>query len=190
VQSGAAADVKFDMTKGALYASDVYGIVNVPSDIAVTGKATVDSKGETADLGTHTFDNEGLYHFDVSVGLPLKSYKDLATDAATGTLQPKAITRDNLLALLNIYLKPVDTKDTKSIRVNPVLGVAVAKRPLDTLVAGVSLGLVQVQFLAGYKWVKPQAKEDEELDANAKRIGSWIFGVNIPVRTVVATLKK
>ena len=190
LQGAAALQVSFGMTKGALYASELFGIVAVPSDISVTGKAKIDTSGDTTDLGTNTFDNEGLYNFDFSIGVPLKSYKDLQEDAATGTLQPKAITRDNLLALVNIYLRPVDTKDTKSLRINPVVGVAVAKRPLDTLVGGISIGLVQVQFLAAYKWVKPELPEGEDQDTRPKRIGSWTFGVNVPVKTVVAQLKK
>lgn len=190
LQAAGAGGVTFAMTKGALYASELFGIVHVPSDISVTGKAKIDTTSETTDLGTHAFDNEGLYNFDFSIGVPLKSYKDLEEDAVSHTLQPKAVTRDNLLALINIYLKPVDTKDTRALRINPVVGVAVAKRPLDTLVAGVSIGLVQVQFLAAFKWVKPELEEGAELDTRPKRIGSWTFGVNVPVRTVVAQLKK
>jgi hypothetical protein len=190
LQSAGGNQVRVALAKGALYASDLFGIVPVPSDISVTGKAKIDTTGDTTELGTHAFDNEGLYNFDFSIGVPLKSYKDLKEDAATQTLQPKAITRDNLLALVNIYLRPVDTKNARALRINPVVGVAVAKRPLDTLVAGASIGLVQVQFLAAYKWVKPELKAGEELDTQPKRIGSWTFGVNIPVKTVVAQLKK
>jgi hypothetical protein len=181
-----------------LYAGDVYDIRHVPSDVTVTGKLAgtgpLDSKG--FELGKQAFDNEGLYHWDVSLGIPTKSVTQLDFQTSGGEVFAKEVDSAQLLALLNVFWRPVDTKSTKLLLVpSPVVGFALSKKPLNKLLLGLSIGLNRVQVYGGRQWSqieKPPlpagAVTAPEEDTTEYR-GDWVFGINVPVRQVIDFLK-
>jgi hypothetical protein len=163
----------------------------VPSDVKVTPSVTMDAK--TTALESRTYDNEGRYYWDISAGLPLRSIKDTAYDATAGTFTAKKIEKQNLYAMINVFPFKMDTKGVNYRWLTPTLlaGVGITGKPLDRLVVGGGLGLNKVQFFAGCAITKkqfPGPASNPTLTTEAYRT-NLIFGLNIPIRQVVKTLK-
>lgn len=198
LQAASAATLTMETTPGALMAGQIYDIAAVPSDITVTGTLTAGPSisPQTVALGTKTFDDEGRYFWDVSVGLPLKSVTDVNLDSTDPALLPKSIDRQNLFAVLNIFFVPVDTKDVQR-RLIPhlVVGVAIAKRPLDKVLVGGSVGLSFAEVFAGWRWDRtprtdPSSATGTTIDASSPYARSVVVGLNVPVRTITDYFKR
>jgi hypothetical protein len=196
---GAAAESGIELTERvSLYAGQVFDILHVPSDITVTGKLSFgpDISRTTTDLGTQTYDNEGLYHWDVSLGIPLRSLTQTDFTASGGQVFAKEVDRTQLLALLNLFIRPIDTKGVSSVLIpSPVIGVALSKKPLQKLFAGASIGLNRAQVFAGMQWTQldeaPVVAEGQAAKSGsaARYDRQWMIGLNVPVRQVVDFLK-
>jgi hypothetical protein len=57
-----------------------------------------------------TFDDEGLYHWDVSVGVPVNSIKELQYSSTDGQVTGKTVSRLNAYGFFDIYPVPTDLK--------------------------------------------------------------------------------
>lgn len=187
--------------KVAYYGGREMLISHVPSDVTVRSLLTEGAIPKDTELGKQTFDNEGRYFWDVSVGLPVSKIKELSFDASDGTVRPKEIDRQKLFAMLNIFFKPIDTKGAKpNLFPHLLAGVALSKNPLDRIFVGGGLGLNKVQFFAGVAFNRvatPQtlstgsSATPSQLEADLKRRyePKFVFGLNLPVRQVVDALK-
>lgn len=88
-----------------------------------------------------TFDNEGLYRFDFSVGVPLKKIRDVQYVSASGMLAPADVGQQNIFALVNYYFQPVDIKRSGFSWVpHAVAGVKIGSQPLKRAIVGVGYG--------------------------------------------------
>jgi len=184
--------------KIAIYAADTFDIAHVPSDITISGKLTFgpDIAKKTTDLGKQTYDNEGLYRWDVSLGIPLRSLKQLDFQTSGGEVFVKEVERSQLMAFLNIFVRPVDTKNVRFMNFpRPVVGIALSKKPLERIFVGGSVGLNKLQFFAGRQWAQvdtaptPGSSATPEPQGAIKYEQDWMFGINVPVRQVVDFLK-
>ena len=196
-----------DTSKRAVEPVAYYGgrkmvINHVPSDVTVRASMTQGGAiGKDTELGKQTFDNEGRYFWDVSVGLPISKIKELSFNAQDGTVRPKEIDRQKLFAMFNIFFRPIDTKDLHSSRFPHFMaGVALSKKPLDRVFAGAGYGLNKVQVFAGVAFNRvavPQtlssgasaSQSQLEADLRQKYSPKFVFGLNLPVRQVVDALK-
>lgn len=59
-----------------------------------------------------TYDDEGLYHWDVSVGVPVKSVKELQYSSTDGSVTAKEISRLNAYGFFDVYPVATDLKAT------------------------------------------------------------------------------
>jgi hypothetical protein len=197
VQSGAAGLALSQRV--SVYAADIFDIAHVPSDITVSGQGKWGpSLAPTlTDLGKQTFDNEGLYYWDISLGIPLRSVKELDFETSGGDLFVKEVERTKLLVLLNLFIKPVDTKNVRQLLFpRPVVGVALSQKPLERLFAGVSMGLNKVQVFAGAQWSQIKDAPEPGSEATPEPKGrvkysdpAFMIGINVPVRQVADFLK-
>jgi len=181
-----------------LYAGDIYDIHHVPSDITITGQLinATPLESTTLELGKQTYDNEGLYYWDVSLGIPVRSVTQLDFEASGGQVFAKEVDSTQLMALMNIFWRPMDTKNVKFALIpSPIVGVALAKKPLTKILAGLSIGLNKVQVYGGYQWsqIEKAPVEAEEVTAPTEDTteyqGNWVVGINVPVRQVIDFLK-
>lgn len=141
--------------------------------------------------------NEGRYHWDVSIGMPVKSYKELSFSADGGVVTAKEVNKQNAYGFLNLFPKAVDL-DAKSFLTTPhfLLGVPISGKPLDSPIVGVGDGIYTERFkvnlfagivfnrvreprtLAAGETATPGQLEN---DLNTRRVRKFVFGVNFPV---------
>ncbi len=88
---------------------------------------------------SQTIDDEGLYHWDVSVGIPVSGRKEVSYSAADNTVRRDVTTREDAYAVFHVFPFAVDLK-TKGAFMGPsiVAGIPVANRPFNNPIAGVS----------------------------------------------------
>jgi len=185
----------------AYYGGREMVISHIPCDVSVRSLLTQGDIPKDTELGKQTFDNEGRYFWDISVGLPITKIKELSFDASDGTVRPKEIDRQKLFAMINIFFKPIDTKGVKpNLFPHFLAGVALSKKPLDRIFVGGGLGLNKVQLFAGVAFnrvASPQTltagtnatQPQLEADLKFKYEPKFVFGLNLPVRQVVDALK-
>jgi hypothetical protein len=158
---------------------------NPPSDITIT--AAISRKAGTVNFDSVTpkFDNEGFYRWDISIGVPILSYKtlqDVVSNSGQSTLAN--VDRRNSLVLANWFFKPVDVKqDTFLATPHLVGGVSLASKPLHTAVAGLGWGPVFANFYVGVL-ILTSNLPNHQVDHHYK----LAFGLNVPLRTVASKL--
>ena len=176
----------------------------VPSDVTVTASITRDpAAGPLVAVDKpKKYDNEGLYWWDVSVGVPISRINELEFDTTNNTVTSKEVDKQNIFALFNLYLPPKDIKGTGYSWIpHFVGGVAIAKQPLKKFMFGAGFGPHFANFYAGvlFTEVKKPATLTEGSTATPEQLNADIrksfkpqftFGINIPVRAVLATMDK
>lgn len=178
-------------------------VQHVPSDIVARMMLPVKAAqpdGDEAEVAKQTFDNEGLYRWDFSVGLPVTSLHQLEYNAADGTVRTTEVDKQNLLAFVNFHFVRVDTKQVRrKLTPSLLVGVSIDSRPLDRLVVALATGLTVAQVFVGASF--DRVKEPSSLtlgqnsteaqlkqDLRAKYKPQLIVGVNAPVRQVIDRL--
>jgi hypothetical protein len=177
----------------------------VPSDMEFSGEVTAAGGGSSAtppvDISPQTFDNEGRYHIDFSVGVPIKKITELSYVSSTGTLTPAKVQKENLFALFNYHFKAFDIKSSGwSPYPHLVAGVAIGSRPLQKALIGVGYGPVLAHFYAGVLLNTSKVAPETKCGAAAASVPSgtalvnhtcaqFAFGLNIGVGAVLDTLK-
>jgi hypothetical protein len=114
------------------------------SDLTVTGYAEVtDGDKNTVQrvADPQKFDNEGKYHIDFSIGVPIKQISELQLDNVNNTVTAKKVDKTNVLGLLDIFPQPVDVKNAGLYRLpHLVLGVKLDQQPLHKILLGGGFG--------------------------------------------------
>lgn len=146
---------------------------------------------------TKTYVNESRHLWDISVGLPAKSLKEVQYVAADNTIRTKEVSRTNAYGFLNIFPYPTDLTD-KRFPWYPhfVFGVPISGKPLDRPIAGIAKGFNIKSFkfdmfVGGVfnKVSEPRTlgvgetatQSELESDLRTKRVTKLAFGFNIPV---------
>jgi hypothetical protein len=176
----------------------------VPSDVTVTANITKDPvNGPFVALDKpKKYDNDGLYWWDVSVGVPIRRIKELQFDTTNNTVTSKEVDKQNAFALLDLYFPPKDLKGTSFSWIpHFVGGVAIAKQPLKKFMFGAGFGPNFANFYVGALFTehKDPATLKEGSTATPAQLNADIrkhfkpqltFGINVPVRAVLETLNK
>lgn len=149
-----------------------------------------------------TFNNEGKYWWDVSVGIPLKKISDLKFDTTNNVVTPTQTSTTNAFALIDLYYPKVDLTGTSySYIPHPIVGVAMASQPLHKILVGGAIGLHYAEFYAGAMFVKQQtlsglqsgspATPQQLSAASAFNFKTqFTVGLNLPIRAAIQALKK
>lgn len=100
-------------------------------------------------LDAKTFDNEGKYHIDFSVGVPITKISELTYVESSNGLAPANVDKQKIFALFDYYPVPVDVKGT-ILPKYPYLvtGVAIGSRPLQKVLFGIGWGPIYANFYA------------------------------------------
>ena len=180
----------------------------IPSDIAVGSDIIIRNANSEAvqqpKTFSKTYDNEGKYWWDVSVGVPFKEVKEVQFNSSDGTVTAKEVTRQNAYGFLNLFFGKQDLKGDTLLKLpHIVLGVPISKKPLDNPVVGLGYGVrkfsLKFDFYAGVVFNRVReprtlgageaATEGQlEADLQTKRVRKFIFGVNLPLRQVKEAL--
>jgi hypothetical protein len=195
-----AATVGMEVKKAqALCAGQQLHIDQLPSDMAVT--ALTGQGKEEKELSKQTFDNERMYRFDVSFALPLKSHTDLSLDSSGGEITAKQVEEADLFAVLNVSPWAYDTKKPQA-QILPIFmyGMPITGKPLHHHLAAVGFGLNRLQVFVGWRFDRIEVVSTTE--ENGVTTGTlappatgktwdtqFVWGINLPVRTVVDLLK-
>jgi hypothetical protein len=189
---------------GDFWGGQSLDIKSVPSDIVVS--ASIAIEGQQNKEFTNTYDDEGFYHWDVSLGVPIESIKELqfVSEGNKVTTAPKK--RQDVYGFLNIYLKAVDVKADKVLTIpHLVFGVPLASKPLQHPFAGVGIGVykapIKFNVFAGVTFnrervprslVEGQTATPSQLDADLRTrwVRKFTFGINFPIGQIKNALKK
>lgn len=181
-------------------ASDMIVHVN-----AVTPDADLQIKEQNKDY-SKKYDNEGRYLWDVSVGMPVTSIKELEYKVDNNVVSVKQVDRQNAYGFLNIFPRPVDL-EANSFLTKPhlVLGVPISGKPLDRPIVALGTGIYRdffkINFFAGVAFNKvreprtlqvgdPATENQLETDIRTRRQPKFVFGINFPVRQFIEAIKK
>jgi hypothetical protein len=179
--------------------ANLFQIAYVPSDIQVT--ATLESAaGNGTQLDAKTFDNEGKYHLDFSVGVPIKKLTDVNYISASNTLVPASVEKTKIYASVDYYPWATDIKAAWPKYPHVVAGVAMAGQPLHNSLFAVAYGPAVAMFYFGASLnVKelPDATAcsatptaDEIATGLHKRVcPAFAFGLRVSVGAITQSLK-
>jgi len=170
----------------------VFDKVPVPSDLTAfevrtQPKVIVVGKPET-------YDNEGRYLWDVSVGVPVNKLTLLDYSDEGNTFVPKTINKQSVYGLINLYPYPVDIKEGKWRYILPraVAGVGLTGRPGENFFVGGAAGFSWLQFFVGSGFANrrtliPGRNPMDGTSYEQRYASRLTYGLNIPVS---AALKK
>lgn len=173
-------------------------IDHVPSDITLTPNLyRMDNSALAGDPialdKAQKYDNEGRYFLDFSAGVPIRKISQLTFSETGNTITPAKVDKRDVLALLDLYPRPVDVKNTSYSRwPYLVTGVAIASQPLHKVLVGAGYGPFFAQFYIGAMFVTETTVIGQGAAATThKRTSPQLaFGINIPIGGVVETAKK
>jgi hypothetical protein len=175
----------------------------VPSDLTLTPTIEPQSQNEKASvLAAKTFDNEGKYHIDFSVGVPITKISEVSYVSSSNTLVPAKVDKQNLFALFNYYPKAFDIKTSGWSRYpHLVAGVAMDSKPLQKSLIGIGYGPVIAHFYAGlllhtYRLpagtscgTTPSVSQSNSAAISNRTCPEFSFGLNVAVGAIADTLK-
>lgn len=154
-------------------------------------------------LKSETFDNEGRYFFDFSVGVPITKIRDVKfTSTSLDRLTATKTDQSNLFAFFNLYPVPVDTKRNAVQRwPHLVTGTKIGSQPLKKVVLAGGWGPVMANFYVGVLFNTRALAEGATCDnptASAaagaklqnKTCKEFTFGINLPVGALISAAKK
>lgn len=149
--------------------------------------------------------NEGRYHWDVSVGMPVKAFKELEFSSEDGIVTAKKVDRQNAYGFLNLYPQAVDLHGKSYFTtLHAVLGVPISGKPLDRPLIGLGTGfytkLFKMNFFAGVSFNKireprtlaeGEAATESQLqsDIQTRRVKKFVFGINFPIKQFIDAVK-
>jgi hypothetical protein len=152
------------------------------------------------------FDNEGKYHWDVSVGLPVKSVRELRFKSEGNQVVAESKEKQSVYGFLNLYPKAVDLKsDDFFTWPHVVLGVPLASKPLQRPFVGVGTGLfkapLKFNIFAGVVFIRervPRTLAEGDIattgqlegDLHPRWVRKFMFGINLPVSQIKDAIKK
>lgn len=101
-------------------------------------------------LASKTFDNEGRYHIDFSVAVPIRKISEFTYVSASNSLVPAKVDKQNIFAVFDYYFKAVDTKSGGWYAFPHLLtGVAIGSQPLKKVLIGGGYGPMFANFYVG-----------------------------------------
>ena len=101
-------------------------------------------------LDSHTFDNEGLYHVDFTVAVPIRKIGEISYVSSSNTLVPAKVDKQTTFGVVDYYFKPIDVKGSGcSLYPHALAGVAINSHPLKRVLIGGGYGPLLAHFYMG-----------------------------------------
>lgn len=199
-QAGVANRLGVKVEPSSVCAGRAISVDHLPSDMDVTPMIAGDGDKKSEARAKATFDNEGRYWWDISFALPLDFRTDISIDVDAGQVAAKQVEKGDLFAVINLGM-PRDTKKIQWQLVPTfVYGMPITGKPLDHHLVGFTIGLNYVQLLGGVRFDRRQVVGTtvengvpvgvESAPAADKWEHKWVWGINIPVHTVVQLFSK
>ncbi len=188
--------------------------IGLPSDVSIAGYAV--NKGDalkdedraSKQIGSvGAFNDEQLYWWDASIGIPVHKIKDLQYSESDNTVVASQVDKQSAYAMFNLMVHPVDLSDPKSnLWPRLLAGFPLSSTPWDSLFAGGGIGIpwkpVQnFQFFAGATFSRtkqpatlaagsPATNAQLQNDLHIIYTPKFTFGINVPVKSVLDKLLK
>jgi len=199
-QSDATRRLGVEVVRSSVCAGRTMTVDHVPSDMLVKALVGAEDDASPTQRSQQKFDNEGKYWWDVSFGLPLDLRRDVTVDVDAGQVAAKDVEKGDLFVLANLGM-PRDTKKIQwQLIPTFVYGIPITGKPLKHHLVGFTIGLNYVQLLGGMRFDRRQ--EVTTTVENGTTVGveapppgekwehAWVWGINLPVNTVVKLFKK
>ncbi len=150
-----------------VFGAQEFEIPYVPSDVKFTPQLTlaappppVPGAPKPPNFGTvgsvvsgptgETFDNEGKYRVDFSVGVPFTKISQLQYSDTNGAITAAKVDKREIYGFFNLYPVPVDLKRSGFSKFpHLVTGVAIATNPLKKGFVGIGYGPALANFYIG-----------------------------------------
>jgi hypothetical protein len=162
-------------------------IDTVPANVSISAKLAVGNGAETTIGDAQAFNDEGLYRWDVSIGVPIRAMNQLTVDSSSGTATPTTVDKRTALACLDVFLWPVDVTDTTALkRPHVVVGVSISQRPLDEILVAGAWGPTLASFYLGAAFVRQSQVGTSTRTTDVQ----FAFGVNISVTAAASAFQK
>jgi hypothetical protein len=157
---------------------------------------------QVSGLEPQTFDNEGRYFFDFSVGVPLTKIRDLQFTPGRDGLEAANVDQQNIFAFFNLYPRPIDVKRNAFIRwPHLVTGTKIGSQPLRKIVIAAGWGPVLANFYVGLLLNTKLLPATSSCGGSSdpapagtplrnKTCPEFTFGINLPVGAVASALRK
>ncbi len=199
-QSGVAERFGVDVRPSSVCAGQPFDVQHIPSDMMVKAMIGAEDEKNPSERSHQLFDNEGRYVWDVSFALPVDFRHDLTINVDAGQVAAKKVDKGDLFAVVNLGM-PRDTKKMQwQLIPNFIYGIPITGKPLKHHLVGFTVGLNYVQLLAGVRFDRRQEIGTttsngvpvgvEQTPAGDKWEHKWVWGINLPVNTVVKMVKK
>jgi hypothetical protein len=178
-----------------------YGGGKLSLDYATADIVVTPTIPQVDGLKAVTFDNEGRAFWDVGIAVPIKQISQTTFNSSDNTVTANTITKTNVFAVLDGYIKKRDLKSSSfDPWPHPLAGISIRSQPLHRLLFGVGWGFYFAEFYVGAQVVK-----DAQLNglavgqpatptqvAQAQTSGyttQFAFGINMTVRAAASKLK-
>ena len=154
---------------------------------------------------TNTFVNEGKYHWDVSVGLPVKSVRELHYKSEGGRVTADSKEKQSVYGFLDIYPWAVDLKgDSYLTKPHFVFGVPLGSKPLHRPFVGIGSGVfkspIKFNFFAGIVFIRERVPGtlgegsaattgQLEADLRTRWVRKGMFGISLPIGQIKDAIK-
>jgi len=188
--------------------------IGLPSDISIAGYSVKDAskpvqeadRSSTQIGTTGSYNDEQLYWWDASIGIPVHQIKDLQYSDSDNTVTATQVDKQSAYAMFNLMIHPVDLSNPgDNIWPRILVGFPLSSSPWDKLFAGGAIGLPlkpfkNFQFFAGATFMRttqPATLAAGDSASNAqflndlriKTTPKFTFGINVPVKSVIDKLK-
>ena len=206
-------------TEQAAEAVNIWGAgkidsIGLPSDVSIAGYSvgrstpvTDDQRAKLQIGSVGAFNDEQLYWWDASIGIPVSKLRDLQYSTSDNQVVASEVNKQTAYAMFNLMLHPVDLSDPHSnVWPRLLVGFPLASSPWDRLFAGGGIGvplkpLQYFQFFAGATFNRSKqpatlsAGQDAtnaqlQNDLKLKTTAKFTFGINVPVKSVLDKLLK
>ena len=187
-----------------LWGGKLLAVENVPSDMVVSSSVAV--QDQQSQEFTRTYQNEGKYFWDVSVGVPVKTIRELQFASEGNRVSAAGKERQDVYGFLNIYYPKVDVS-TDKLAVLPhfMFGVPLASKPLQHPFAGIGYGVyktpIKFDLFAGVIFNRERVPRTlttgstatpSQLDADLQTrwVRKFTWGISFPVSQIEKAIKK
>lgn len=178
------------------------------SEIAVSVNAvTVNGRPvEQSKEHTKAYVNEGKFNWDVSIGLPVQSVRQLTFKSDGGRVFAESKEKQSVYGFLDLYPWKVDLKgDDFLTKPHFIFGVPLASKPLQRPFVGVGSGVfktpIKFNFFAGIVFIRERVPGtlgegsaattgQLEADLRTRWVRKGMFGISLPVSQIKDAIKK
>jgi len=185
--------------------------VGLPSDVSIAGYSQAantplkDEDRAAKQIGSvGAYNDEQLYYWDASIGIPVHTLKDLQYSSSDNTVVASQVSKQSAYVMFNLMPYPVDLS-TPSFNFRLLAGFPLSSSPWDKLFAGGAIGLPwkpfqNFQFFAGATFIRdskpstltpgaPATSAQLLNDLKLQTTPKFTFGINVPVKSVIDKLK-